>query len=77
VDLMLLMSLFVLDMNWLTLDDSVSIESRTGMIASAVLSTFLTVEQSEFLLFLLEPTLAIDPRPFERFCRRVSKLESC
>ena len=45
--LMLVMSLFVLDMNWLTLDESVSIESRTGIIAFAVLSTFLTVEQSE------------------------------
>ena len=45
--LMLAMSLFVLIMNLLTLDDSVSIESRTGIIASAVLSMFLTVEQSE------------------------------
>ena len=45
--LMLVMSLFVLDMNWLTLDESVSIKSRTGIIASAVLSTLLTVEQSE------------------------------
>ena len=45
--LILAMSLFVLIMNLLTLDDSVSIESRTGIIASAVLSMFLTVEQSE------------------------------
>ena len=44
---MLIMSFFVSDMNLLTLDDSVSIESRTGMIASAVLSIFLTAEQSE------------------------------
>merc|ERR1719239_103556 len=50
--LMLAMSLFVLIMNLLTLDDSVSIESRTGIIASAVLSMFLTVEQSESLLLL-------------------------
>jgi len=75
VDFMLVMSLFVLDMNSLTLDDSVSIESRTGIIASAVLSIFLTVEQSEPLLFL-EPTLAIVSSPFERFCRRESKFES-
>lgn len=75
MDLMLVMSVFVLDMNWLTLDESVSIESRSGIIASAVLSTLLTVEQSDPLLFL-EPTLAIVPRPFERFCRRASKLES-
>ena len=56
--LMLVMSVFVLDMNWLTLDESVSIESRSGIIASAVLSTFLTVEQSEkknnFAPFLLK-----------------------
>ena len=45
--LILVMSLFVLDMNSLTLDDSASIEFRTGIIASAVLSIFLTVEQSE------------------------------
>ena len=45
--LILAMSLFVLIMNLLTLDDSVSIEFRTGIIASAVLSMFLTVEQSE------------------------------
>ena len=56
--LMLVMSVFVLDMNWLTLDESVSIKSRSGIIASAVLSTFLTVEQSEkknnFAPFLLK-----------------------
>jgi len=75
VDLMLVMSLFVLDMNSLTLYDSVSIESRTGKIASAVRSMFLTVKQSESLLFL-EPTLAIVPRPLERFCRRESRVES-
>jgi len=89
---MLIMSFFVSEMNLLTLDDSVSIESRTGMIASAVLSIFLTAEQSESLLFLpadaagdadveaeavdSDSTLAIDPRPLERFCRRASKEES-
>jgi len=94
---MLIMSFFVSDMNLLTIDDSVSIESRTGMIASAVLSMFLTAEQSESLLFLdadvdvadaavdadveadaVDPdsTLAIDPSPLERFCRRASKEES-
>ena len=55
--LMLVMSVFVLDRNWLTLDESVSIESRIGIIASAVLSTLLTVEQSKkknnFVRFLL------------------------
>ena len=44
---MLVMSLFVIDMKLLTLCDSVSIEFSIRIIASAVVSKFLKLEQSE------------------------------